>query len=67
MLDQYRDVVQSFPQRRHRQTEDSDSVVEILSEPPIGHLGPDVTIRRGDDANVESSRWVPPTRSTSPS
>ena len=47
-----RDVLAPFAQRRQRERDDVQAVVEVLPETPGGDLGEKVAIRRRDDPHV---------------
>ena len=59
------DVVAALAQRRNRDRNHRQPVVEILAEAPLGHLGAGGPVGGGDDAHVDPTRPVPPTRSNS--
>ena len=51
--DQQRDVVGALAQRRQRDLEDGEPVVEIGAEPAAVDVGAQVAVGRGDHANVD--------------
>ena len=56
MLDQRRDLLAPFAQRRHRQAHDVQAVEEVLAEPPLVDHLLEVGVGRGDDADVDVDR-----------
>ena len=58
MLDQRRDVLGALPQRRHREREDDDAVVEILAERALAHQCVEVAVGGRDDAHVDGDRAI---------
>ena len=55
---QERDVLAPLAQRRQRHREDVEPVEEVLAEPPGRHLGLEVAVGGGDDADVHRQRHV---------
>ena len=53
MLRQQRNVSPSLPQRRNRQRNDVDPIVEILAKGPLFHRLAQVLVARNDDAHVD--------------
>ena len=49
---QLEDVVEPLAQRRQRDLEDAEPVVEVLAELAALHRGVQVAVGRGDDADV---------------
>ena len=56
MLGQERDVLAALAQRRQRDRDDVQAVVQVLAELPFGHELLQVPLRGGDDAHVHRER-----------
>ena len=52
-LDEERDVVLPFPQRRDLERDDREPVEQVLAEAPRLDLLDEVAVRRGDEAEVD--------------
>src|SRR5579872_2781199 len=61
VIDQQRDVLASRAERRRRDRDDVEPVVEVLAEPSGRHLGHQIAIGGGDDPHV-GLRGVPTDR-----
>src|SRR4029077_290729 len=46
-------IFAALPQRRHLNADDVQTVEEVLAEVSARHLGLEVAVGRGDDANVD--------------
>src|SRR5207244_2581023 len=58
VLDQERQVLGPLAQRRERDRDDVQAVVEVLAEAPRLHLGLEVLVGGGEDADVDLERAV---------
>ena len=56
MLDQQRDVLAPFAQRRHLDRDDVEPVEQVLEELAVGDQLPQIAIGRGDHAHVDLLR-----------
>ena len=54
-VDELRQVVEALPQRRHRDDRDREAEEEVLAKAPGGDVGPQVAVRRRDDAHVDAA------------
>ena len=54
--DRQRNVVLALAQRREKDVDDVQAVVEVLAEPPVLDHLPQVAVRGGDDAHVDLDR-----------
>ena len=52
VIDEQRDVLAARAQRRRRDGDDVEPIVEVLAEAPRLHLGEQIAVGRGDDADV---------------
>ena len=50
------DVFVPFPQRRHHERKDVESIKEILAERAVRHRSCQISVRCGDDANIDRDR-----------
>ena len=53
VVDQICDVCRTFPQRRDRDWNNVQPVVQILTELPLGDLLLEVAVGRGDESDIE--------------
>src|SRR5206468_10872778 len=51
-------VITPLPQGRHRDFHDSQTIVQILTEPRAMHIREQIAIRRCEDAHVDGPRPV---------
>ena len=56
VLDEQRDVLRPLAQRRQRDRDDVEPVVQVLPEPAVRDELPQVAVGRGDDAHVDLDR-----------
>jgi hypothetical protein len=56
VVHQERDIGPPLAERRHREGEDVEPVIEVLAERPGGDRGGQVAVRRGDHADVDADR-----------
>ena len=57
---EHRNVLASLPQRRKADRDDAEAVEEVLTEPPVGHEGPEVLVGGGDDPHIDLGALGPP-------
>ena len=57
--DEERNVLPAVPQRRNAYGNHAQPVVEIAPEPSLPHFGQEITVGRGDDADVGPDRLAP--------
>ena len=55
-LDQHRQVVDAFAQRRHPDRGHADAIEQILTQPRLRHLSIEVAVRGGDEPDIDFSR-----------
>src|SRR6266478_5472047 len=60
VLHQYRNVFSAFPQRRHLEGKHVEPIEQILSKRAVRHRRGQITIRCGDDANIDLDPLSPP-------
>ncbi len=56
MLDQERDVLAAFGQRRHANGNDVQAMEKVLAEAPFGNLAPQIARRRRQHAHIDAHR-----------